>query len=270
MTFMVELICLGTELLIGKILNTNAHWLAHNITQLGGQVQRITIAGDQLYEIQSVLQDALNRKPALIITTGGLGPTFDDKTLEAVALVLGVPLTMNSDALQMVRQKYKRYEQIRKEKIELTPARLKMAQLPKASLALPNPVGTAPAVLSILGTSQIVNLPGVPSEMKAIFQVSVMPLITTAVGNLKFFEKNLQIIDIIESALAPLIDQTMTKYPAVYIKSHPQAAEPIPIIELHLSISASAVREAIDTLNAAGIFISQLITENGGVVQHSS
>jgi len=270
MHFMVELICLGTELLIGRILNTNAHWLAKNITQLGAQVQRITIAGDQLHEIQSVLHDALNRKPALIITTGGLGPTFDDKTLEAVALALDVPLTMNSMALHMVRQKYKQYEHVRKEKIELTPARLKMAQLPQESHALPNPVGTAPAVVSMSGSSTIVNLPGVPSEMKAIFQASIKPLILEAVGNLQFYEKNLLVKEIIESALAPLIDRTMTHYPQVYIKSHPQAAEPIPIIDLHLSTSASAQSDVVKTLNAVERFITKLITENGGVVHSSS
>jgi nicotinamide-nucleotide amidase len=270
MPFIVELISLGTELLIGRILNTNAHWLAKNITQLGGQVQRITIAGDQLHEIQSVLYEALNRKPALIITTGGLGPTFDDKTLEAVALALDVPLTMNSMALHLVRQKYQRYEQVRKEKIELTPARLKMAQLPQDSRALPNPVGTAPAVLSISGPSTIINLPGVPSEMKAIFQASIEPIITEAVGNLQFYEKNLLVKEIIESALAPLIDRTMTQYPDVYIKSHPQDAEPIPIIDLHLSTSASAKRDAVNNLNAVELFITQLITENGGVVNSSS
>ena len=270
MPFKVELICLGTELLIGRILNTNAHWLAKKITQLGGQVQRITIAGDQLHEIQSVLEDTLKRKPALIITTGGLGPTFDDKTLEAVAQVLDVPLTMHSDALQIIRQKYQQYEQIRKEKIALTSARLKMAHLPKDSRPLPNPVGTAPAVLSFSGPSTIINLPGVPSEMKAIFQASIIPLITKAVGNLQFFEKNLLIKEIIESALAPLIDLTMTQHPTVYIKSHPQAAEPIPIIDLHLSTSASAKKDAINNLNAVEIFITRLITENGGIVHSSS
>ena len=270
MPFVVELICLGTELLIGRILNTNAHWLAKNITRLGGQVQRITIAGDQLHEIQSVLHDALNRKPALIITTGGLGPTFDDKTLEAVALALNVPLTINSTALHIIRQKYKQYEHVRKEKLELTPARLKMAKLPKDSRALPNPVGTAPAVLSISRPSTIINLPGVPSEMKAIFHASIVPLITEAVGNLQFYEKNLLVKEIIESALAPLIDRTMTQYPEVYIKSHPQAAEPIPVIDLHLSTSASAKRDAVNNLKAVELLITRLITENGGIVHSSS
>lgn len=269
MPFKVELICIGTELLIGRILNTNAHWLAQKITQLGGQVQRITIAGDQLEEIQSVLQDTLKRKPALIITTGGLGPTFDDKTLEAVAHALDIPLMMNSTALRIVRQKYEQYEKARKEKIKLTPARLKMAKLPRDSRALPNPVGTAPAVLSISGSTTIVNLPGIPSEMKAIFQANIEPLIAKAVGNLQYYEKNLYIKEIIESALAPLIDCTMTRYREVYIKSHPQAAEPIPVIDLHLSTYASAERDAITDLHAVEMFITRLITEHGGIV-HSS
>ena len=76
----VEIICVGNELLIGKTLNTNAHWLAKRITSLGLKVRRITVVGDDLEEISSAIKETVNRKPCFIIVTGGLGPTFDDKT----------------------------------------------------------------------------------------------------------------------------------------------------------------------------------------------
>ncbi len=85
MTHHIEIICIGNELLIGKIANTNAQWLAKRITTTGLNVTRITIASDDITEISKIVKEALNRKPKILITTGGLGPTFDDKTLEGIA-----------------------------------------------------------------------------------------------------------------------------------------------------------------------------------------
>jgi len=81
----IELVCIGNELLIGKTVNTNAHWLAERCTALGASVQRITVISDDLDEIAGALNESLGRKPSFIITTGGLGPTFDDKTLRGVS-----------------------------------------------------------------------------------------------------------------------------------------------------------------------------------------
>ena len=81
MTVDMEIICVGNELLIGKILNTNAHWLGKQATNLGVNVKRITVVQDIVDEIAKVICEAIERKPQFIITTGGLGPTFDDKTL---------------------------------------------------------------------------------------------------------------------------------------------------------------------------------------------
>ncbi|MEJ2241067.1 MAG: molybdopterin-binding protein [Candidatus Bathyarchaeota archaeon] len=91
----VEIICIGNELLIGKTLNTNAQYLAKKITHLGLLVSRIIVVGDKLNEISDVIIEAINRKPAFIITTGGLGPTFDDMTLEGIAIALGTSLKIN-------------------------------------------------------------------------------------------------------------------------------------------------------------------------------
>jgi molybdenum cofactor synthesis domain-containing protein len=127
----VEIICIGNEILIGKILNTNAQWLAKRITALGGHVRRTNVVGDALDEISSVLKDALSRKPFLIITTGGLGPTFDDMTLEGLAKALNVPLKLNPEAERMVRARYERYQAETGRRIEMTPERLKMATIPE-------------------------------------------------------------------------------------------------------------------------------------------
>lgn len=259
-----EIICLGNELLIGKIANSNAQWLAKCITNLGGKVRRITVVGDEINEISSALRESLSRTSSFILTTGGLGPTFDDKTMDAVARVLEKPLELNEEAHLMVKNKYRQYEKVTKQKIELTPARLKMAKLPKDSVPLPNPVGTAPGVLSTYASSKIISLPGVPSEMKAIFEESVIPLIRNFIKTTIVYEKSLKVTGIIESELAPLIDQVMRETPDVYIKSHPRAAEPIPLLELHVSTLATSENEAKDRVEAAEKRISHRIAEHGG------
>ncbi len=264
MSHAVEILCLGNELLIGKIVNTNAQWLAHAITNLGGSVRRITEVGDDVAEIAAALREALARRSAFVLTTGGLGPTFDDRTLDAVAMVLGTPLEVHAEALRMVKARYRHYEETTHQTIELTPARLKMAQLPRGAVAVPNPVGTAPAVLAEAASSTIICLPGVPSEMKAIFEASVAPLIRRFVGSRHLYETSLMVTAIIESALAPLIDQVMRDHPTVYVKSHPQAAEPIPHIEVHLSTHAASPATAKAQVDAAAAAITRLIEAHGG------
>ena len=94
-----EIITVGNELLIGKILNTNAYWLARYITGLGIKVRRITVVGDDIDEIASSIREAIERKTDFIITVGGLGPTFDDRTLEGLAKALHRKLQVNEKAL---------------------------------------------------------------------------------------------------------------------------------------------------------------------------
>ena len=95
----VEIISVGNELLIGKIVNTNSYWIAKRVTTLGMKVRRITTVGDDVEEISNAIQEALQRRPRFIITTGGLGPTFDDKTLEGIARGLGRGLRVHEQAL---------------------------------------------------------------------------------------------------------------------------------------------------------------------------
>ena len=104
----VELIFTGNELLIGETLNTNSHWLAKRIYSLGAQVTRMTSVGDTLDEISTALLEVIGRKPDIIITSGGLGPTFDDLTLDAVARATNRPLELNEEVLTLL---YKIYEE---------------------------------------------------------------------------------------------------------------------------------------------------------------
>jgi len=268
MASIIELICVGNELLIGKTINTNAQWLAKRIITLGLNIQRITIIGDNVDEISTALQEGIQRNPRFIITTGGLGPTFDDKTLEGIAKALERKLETHDQALKMVREKYHQYvEEGRMEKVELTPHRVKMAKLPKGAEPLSNPVGTAPGVIIKHNNTTLIALPGVPSEMKAIFEESVAPLLKQAAGNVTFFETSLYVTGIGESAVAPLIDRVMHDNPYVYVKSHPKGEERIPHLELHLSTTAENSSLAKKRVSRALIQLSDMIQATGGKIK---
>jgi len=267
----IEIICVGNELLIGKLVNTNAKWLAKRITTIGLSVNRITVIGDSIEEISAAIKEAVGRKPQFIITTGGLGPTFDDKTLAGVAKALSRPLEVHPQALKMVEEKYRRYvEEGRIEKVELTPPRVKMAKLPTKSNPLPNPVGTAPGVITKYNGVTIIALPGVPSEMEAIFDESVVPLIRRAVGNVTFYETSIDVDGIMESDMAPLIDRVMRDNPYVYVKSHPsRTGEGKPHLELHLSTTAENSTTAKNRVSKALIQITELAQMKGGKIKPS-
>ncbi|RLG55323.1 MAG: competence damage-inducible protein A, partial [Thermoproteota archaeon] len=115
-----EIITVGNELLDGTVVNTNAAWLAKRISELGFVVRRYTAVGDDIGEIASAIREAIKRGADWIVLSGGLGPTFDDKTLEAVAYALGRKLELNSEALDMVRRKYESYSRETGREIKLT------------------------------------------------------------------------------------------------------------------------------------------------------
>ena len=264
----MEIICVGNELLIGKTLNTNAHWLAKRATSLGIMVKRITVVSDDVKEIASSVKEAMQRKSHFIITVGGLGPTFDDKTLGGIAEALNRKLQVNEKALKMVREKYEVYVKAgRMEKVELTPPRMKMATLPEGAEPLPNPAGTAPGVMVKIEETILIALPGVPSEMEAIIDESVAPLLKKEAGKVAFFEVSIYADNIMESTLAPLIDQTMHDNPYVYIKSHPKGEGKKPHIEIHSSTTAEDSKTAKDRLGKAIIQLTELVQKSDGKIR---
>jgi nicotinamide-nucleotide amidase len=226
-----EIISVGNELLIGHTLDTNSHWIAKRFTKFGWTLQRITVLRDSLAAIQDGVRGSLGRKPDLLITLGGLGPTHDDMTLKGVALALKKRLVLNPVAFAMVKARYDALDT----STGLTRFRRKMASLPESAEPLPNPVGTAPGVLVKVGETSLVSLPGVPSEMKAIFAGSVIPMLRRSKGEAPK-EVSIGLVGIIESAFAPALDRTRRAFPGLYFKSHPRGREGgiRSLIELHV------------------------------------
>lgn len=267
MPCVVEILSVGNELLIGKIPNTNAQWLAKNITTQGGRVAQITTVPDNLKAIAEALRRILGRKPNLLLITGGLGPTFDDMTLEGVAEGLRVPLGVEPEALRMVEERYRQI--IAKgltHREELTPERVKMAKLPRGAKPLPNPVGTAPGVKIEVGGCSVMILPGVPQEMEAIYRGSVSRVVEEKLKGAVHLEEQITVRGIIESDLAPILKGAVDRYPSVYVKSHPKIGETPSRIELHLYTTTRSRREAEKRLERSISQISGRVVELGGDV----
>ncbi len=223
MSATARIIAIGNELLFGIVQDTNTHWLCAQITGLGGRVKRCAIVPDDCQAICEEIKQALTSSTDLIITTGGLGPTADDMTLEALAQALGVPVVENPEAVEMVASRYRELADAKRvDSFELTESRRKMAYLPEGAVPLANHVGTAPGVLIKHDKTLIVALPGVPSEMKDIFQNALQPHLKEIFGKAYYAEKTL-IVDLNdESRIAPLLRELQNAWPEVYIKSRPK------------------------------------------------
>ncbi len=233
----VELICTGRELLIGKTINTNAAWIGRQVHELGGELRRRTVIGDNVKEVSNCFKEAINRKPYLIISTGGLGPTPDDSTLKALATALKQKLVLNKEALRMIKDKYGELG------LKLTVHREKMAMLPEKARPLKNPVGTAPGCLVKQGETLIIALPGVPSEMKEMFKEHVAPLLKQE-KRLFTHEESFEVRGIPESSVAPVLEEIRRIFPAAYVKSHPKGTEKESLIEIHIIVQEKSEFEA--------------------------
>ncbi|MGQ9479694.1 MAG: nicotinamide mononucleotide deamidase-related protein [Thermoproteota archaeon] len=252
-----EIVSIGNELLIGRVVNTNASWLAERLTRLGASVRRITVVGDDLSEISSCVKEALSRRPSIIITTGGLGPTYDDMTMEGLAIALGRRLLVIPGALEMVRRKYEAMGE------SMTDAKVKMARMPEEAEPIPNPVGTAPAAKIVAGGTIIYAMPGVPRELEAIFKEYVS-MELSELSSFKTAELTYRIIGVRESALAPLISRVKELYPDVYVKSHPKASEEKPWIEMYFSVSHRDEAVARRMVSEAAEMLKTLVVETYG------
>jgi nicotinamide-nucleotide amidase len=220
--FTVEILCVGNELLSGITINTNAHWISKKITESGGVVKRIIVVGDDVNEISSAVKESIARVPNWLILSGGLGPTYDDKTLQGIAIGLDIDLVLNKTAVKMLRKSYAR----RSMNCELDEVRLKMAKIPRGSIPIQNPIGTAPSVLveATADKTRIICLPGVPKEMEAIFLESVLPQIKNTIGDFYLKEGSFELTAVSEAMLAPVLSRLVESNPPdyAYIKTHPQ------------------------------------------------
>jgi nicotinamide-nucleotide amidase len=171
----VELVAVGTELLLGDIVNGNAAWLGQRLAEAGVDVAHSTVVGDNIERIADVLRLGLSRADAVVVT-GGIGPTQDDLTREALAAVAGVPLVRDAGLESALRD---RFTALRRDVPEMN---YRQADVPEGGTPLPNSKGTAPGMRLVVGAGVVYLMPGVPHEMEAMFAESVLPDLLTRAG----------------------------------------------------------------------------------------
>ncbi len=254
------IISVGNELLNGRIVNTNLSWLARKLTIDGYLVRAALTVRDECADIVWAFRTALDKGASLILSTGGLGPTFDDKTSECLSEALGRRHVVNDEALKMVEEKY------RERNMPLTEHRMKMAMMPEGAKPVPNNEGTAPGILVEEGESLILVMPGVPREMKDIFE-RIEPLLRERAPPLHYVSKDLLVKGVPESAAAPLIERVMKEFP-VYIKSHPSGHEiRKPILRINVIASSPNREEAENYSKGALNMLRDLLMKQGGVIE---
>ena len=166
----VEIMTIGDELTSGSSQDTNATFIAHQLHTNGIEVVKITTIGDDTEKIVDALRNA-QQKVGCVIVTGGLGPTVDDITTKAAAEALRRKLVLNKIALKAMEERFKKYDR------KMSPNNMKQACLPSGSTIIPNPTGTACGFYLARSNTLFFFLPGVPREMKRMFEESVIPII---------------------------------------------------------------------------------------------
>ncbi len=199
-----EIICVGTELLLGDILNTNAQYLARGLSSIGLDHYIQTVVGDNEERMEQAIRDAMGRADILLFT-GGLGPTGDDLTREVVSRCFGRELLVDEDALENIREYY------RVTKRDMPVSNEKQALQPEGGIKLENPQGTAPG--SILFSDQghiAVLMPGPPREMRPMFDNLVAPYLKQFSGGV-LVSRQVRVISLGESRMAEMLSDIMDK-----------------------------------------------------------
>ena len=224
----IEILCIGTELLLGNILNSNAKWLAEELSSLGLKHYRQTVVGDNFSRLHDAIIEASHRS-RILITTGGLGPTPDDITTETIASSFNIQLEKNQAVWEKIQTKLSSNSSVVSINNE------KQAFFPINSKIIPNHTGTAPGMIwSPRDGFTILTFPGVPSEMKEMWHQTAKPwLIKNAGVNSSFISKVLHFTDIRESVLAEKIGDLLKS-------NNPTVAPYASLGEVRLRITAQA------------------------------
>jgi len=228
----VEILSIGTELLLGNIINTNVQWISEQLSQLGLNHFRQTTVGDNSYRIIKVIQE-ISKRSNLLITTGGLGPTPDDLTTEAIAKSFNVTLFERPDLWDEIKQKLSNSNLL-----DYSSSLRKQCFFPKNAQIINNPRGTAPGMIwePIKGFT-ILTFPGVPSEMKTMWEETAYDFIKTKFSDsYSFFSNTLKFADIGESSVAEKIKDLL-------ILKNPTVAPYANLGEVKLRITARAKNE---------------------------
>ena len=246
-----EIVSVGTELLMGQVVNTDAQFIAQRLAPLGFQVFYHTTVGDNVKRLTAVVHQAVERSD-VVVFTGGLGPTDDDLTKETVAAALGLTVELIPEEAERLRKHFETRG------YAFTPNNLKQASFPKSAIILPNAFGTAPGCIMTAGDKMAILLPGPPRELFPMFQNHAMPYLEKLSGN-KLYSRELRIFgkgeSVITYELRDIIENQTNPTVAPYIKTG----------EVTLRVTALCQNEA-EGEQLARPMIGEIIARLGDIV----
>ena len=227
-----EIICVGTELLLGNIVNTNAAFISERISRLGISCYNQCVVGDNMDRCLAQLKESSSRSD-IIILSGGLGPTEDDMTKEAVAKFNRLPLVEDKKSRKAIE------EYFAKRKMEPTANNWKQALLPKGAKAVPNANGTAPGIILETKSCTYILLPGPPFELEPMFEKQIMPYLASLQSGV-LYSKTVKIVGVGESRAETMIMDMIDAQTNPTIATYAKAGE----VHIRVTSYASDKKEA--------------------------
>ena len=270
-----EIIAIGSELLTPYRLDTNSLFLTDGLNQVGIRVVHKAVVGDSLDDMRASFRQALDRAD-LIVACGGLGPTDDDRTREAVADLLGRKLELNESVLRHIQELFRRFGRVMPE------INRRQAMVPEGATVIPNPRGSAPGLWIEASGHIVILLPGVPSELRAMFDQEVRPLLTRLGHDERLFTRDLRITGLPESEVEQRVSPLYALYPDTEttilasppgIQLHPRVwshdpAKANQILDEMVKRMALALGEHLYSTNGEAMeeVVARMLTENRATI----
>jgi molybdenum cofactor synthesis domain-containing protein len=252
----IELFSIGTELVYGRIQDTNSFWMSQQIVHLGGRVRRITQLTDDVDDLLEAFRSCVHRGTDLAVCSGGLGPTPDDLTATALSELVGSPLVVREEVVAdyMTRRNFASRDQV-------TPNLIRMATVPASAQVMLNPVGWAPCTCVRADGTTFLAVPGPPREMEAVFVRHVIPFISERYEVRAAIQRVL--INTFESEVAPFFQALIEQYPGSYIKGYIAMASQPGWLPVDLLATGENSEEAQQTLQLLMDGLRKMLMEKG-------
>ena len=247
-----EIVSIGSELLLGQIVDTNASWIAQRLAEAGVNLFYKTTVGDNMDRMVEVLDRALDRSD-VVVTGGGIGPTQDDLTREAIAKVTGRKVVTDPGSLLELRERFQKRGFI------LTKNNERQAQIPDGAIVVRNPNGTAPAFIVETDRGVTISLPGVPFEMKWLVENEVIPYLREKFGLTQMIHyRILKVADLGESAVDDRIGHLIAESanPTVGVLAHPGQ------VDVRIAALAKSIDEANGLIDVVDTEVRELLGDH--------
>jgi nicotinamide-nucleotide amidase len=257
----VEVIATGDELIYGRILDTNSNWIAKRLTEIGAELRRVTMVGDDYDDMRDALNGALDRDAEIIIFTGGLGPSEDDFTVDAIGRALSKKVTTDPVSFLKIKAIYERRGSDLKRGA-------RMARILDGSEAVQNSVGMSVGMKLLHMGKLIFTLPGVPQEMQGMFNEHIAPVLEVEAKH-KLLGHTYG-VSMIWKDFFPLYTQLQNDYPDIYIKNAatpPEAEEErskVKEIKVDIIVQGNTMHEAEEKMTAFMAEYKHRMDEAGG------